>query len=744
MHASSLRSLVESRGGSVHVIPPRIADFSQPTLKLHHDLNSWLSDAGIKTFYSHQVEAWMESAFQKDILVVTGTSSGKSLCYNVPVLQDCLTEPVARALYIFPTKALAQDQLQKLTNLIKDDSILCATYDGDTPKNLRTAARNSANIVLTNPDMLHLGILPQHELWGKFLRGLRTIVIDEAHIYRGVFGGHLAWILRRLLRLCHWYGSYPRIIACSATIGNPEALLPSLTGRSATVIDRDGSPSGSKAIFMVPSSFEEPDPISPNRATADLLVEAIESHQRVLAFCRSRNGVELVLNHARKRLTALGLSENIVDSYRGGYSAEERRSIEEAVFRGDLLGLVSTNAMELGVDIGGLDVVILNGYPGRISSFWQQVGRAGRSGSDGSAIYLAHADPMEQFLALNPKFLLDTKNEKVFASIQNPYIAAAQVQCAAYERPISEDEAIAWQNEGLVNLEDCVNQGLVERNLDRYFYPSHTSPAAKVNIRGTREGTVQLLHENQMVGEMELWRAMQYAHVGAIYLHRGSQYESISLNIDEHVANVMPVQVDFFTVPVVQSLLDSLYEVKSRSIGRVGVAVHSVRVTTAVTGYRKVSSDGRTTISEHELKLPPQTLDTIGLRLTFDPSIIQPELSDDLKALHSLEHVLSSLAPVKVNCDRSDLGSAWFALDPATQCPSIYLFDMAMGGIGLSESLFEIIEELLLDCKQLLQECDCDNGCPLCLMSHRCESNNELIGKREALHLLTAISASPG
>src|SRR4051812_13901318 len=377
-----------------------------------------------------------------DVVVVTGTNSGKTLCYNLPSLHFIQSEPAARMLYLFPTKALAQDQLGKLSALLPD-GIRAGTYDGDTPQSTRSGLRRLAHIVLTNPDILHVGILPGHELWAKFFRSLRLIVLDEMHVYRGVFGSHVCGVLRRLLRLAEFHKSRPQIIACSATIGNPVELFQNLTGRKPVVIEEDGSPRGKRTfVFWNPPIVgDKPERMSANIVCSELMVGLAENGQRVLEFNRARISAELVLRYARKRAAKGGkIKPESIESYRAGYTPKERRQIEKALFKGELLGLAATNAMELGVDVGTLDAVIMNGYPGTISSFFQQAGRAGRGTRDGMAIMVAHDDPLEQFLIRKPQMLLQGVNESVAANPSNPQILSQQLLCAAHERPMLPSE----------------------------------------------------------------------------------------------------------------------------------------------------------------------------------------------------------------------------------------------------------------------------------------------------------------
>ncbi len=736
--AHVLGDFLADRPATVSTLSARGAKFGEVHGQLPESVLTAISKQGITKFYSHQAKAIDLALKGKDIIVVTGTSSGKSLCYNVPVLTNCATEPLARALYLFPTKALAQDQLGKLELLLEGSNSRAATFDGDTPKHQRSAIRKEAQIVLTNPDMLHLGILPQHELWTKFFRSLRTIVVDEAHSYRGVFGGHVGWVLRRLLRMCEWHGSHPQVIACSATVSHPGQLFEDLVGRSAVVVDEDGSPSGEKSIFIIEPIADDGrgNPSSPNVDSARLLADLSSRGVKTMAFCRARVSVELVVRTARKFLEGKGLDPSLIDSYRGGYSPEERRSIEQKLFKGELLGLATTNAMELGVDIGGLDAVILNGYPGRISSFWQQVGRAGRSREDSLAVLLTHADPLEQFIAQKPELILDGRVEPTIASFKNPYIAHSQLKCAAYERPIGFDEVERW------GVEDMINEGVLAGDFHeargRYFYPSYDPPAAKVNIRGSSSESIRLLIDGEILGEMEYWRALRNAHPGAIYLHRGESYVVTSLALDRGAATLERAQVDFFTMPVVQNVVEPGIQLEKREFDGLIVEAMGLTVTSSVSGFRRMKLDGMSVLDETGLQLPPQTFETTGLRFDFSELRLPIGDPNSMSIVHTLEHVFSALAPLRAGCDRRDLGSAWYAVSPDTMRSALFLFDDTPGGLGFSVGLIQELEKLFHDAETLLGGCDCEDGCPLCIFSPLCESGNEPLAKFLTLRFLQA------
>ncbi len=739
------------RLGHVETFEPREPEYAEPVHELKSELRARLDALGMRRLYVHQAAAYDAAMEGKNLAVVTGTASGKTLCYNLPVLERLLDEPNARAFYLFPTKALAQDQLGKLEELTAGLEVRCGAYDGDTPKAQRGAVRKGAHIVLTNPDMLHVGILPNHESWDKFLASLRFVVVDEMHAYRGVFGSHVACILRRLLRLAEWYGSRPQVIACSATIANPGELFKKLTGRPAEVIDRDGAPRGRRAVALVGQpSAEEAAERSPNRETGALLAEFSRHGVRSLAFCRARISAELVLRSARKRLEGSGGDPGLVESYRGGYTPKERRAIEQALFHGRLMGLATTNAMELGVDVGGLDAVVLNGFPGSIASFWQQVGRAGRGGREGVAVMIAHADPLEQFLVREPGLLFDRPVESVAINPGNRFVLSAQLRCAAFERAISQAEVSSFGPGALDVAESLVDAGDLEfkvvpslrGEVGMFFYISHDKPAPKVNIRGTEGPTVILYVGGEQLGEMERWRAFRNAHAGAVYLHRGQTYTVQDLDLARWEAHLTEGDVDHFTQPIVQAVLEPTVPIDAVRFEPYSASLMGLKVTTLVAAFRKMALDASTQLSEELLDLPPETYDSVGVRLELPAELATSEDPAVFGGVHAVEHALMAVAPLLAGCDRGDIESSWYSFCPDTLSPAVYVYDATPGGVGLAETLYERRGEWLEAALHLLTTCPCQDGCPSCTLSPRCESANGLLDKPSAVRLLESMVAA--
>ena len=715
------------------VFPPKEAETSPLPPYLHPSLVEVLQRAKINELYTHQTAAYRAWKEGLDVAIVTGTASGKTWCYNLPALESCLSEPVARCLYLFPTKALAQDQLGKLNDATENLPIYCATYDGDTPKSKRSAIRTSSHIILTNPDMLHLGILPQHETWGKFLRNLRLIVLDEMHSYRGVFGSHVALVLRRLLRLCAWYGSKPQIIGCSATIANAQEHFQNLTGRKPKTIEFSGAPRGPRYYFLMAN--DEAVAMPDSKATASIVTALSEHTLSSLSFCRSRAAVETTLVQTRRLFQGSFLKPDMVESYRGGYTAKERRDIEQQVFRGKLRALVSTNAMELGVDIGGLDAVVMNGVPSSIASFWQQAGRAGRGSNTGATFVLAGGDALEQYLVHHPDLIFQTPVERVTIHTGNPIILSQQLRCMAYERPIEPTELESLNVEAVDAAAGMQDEGTLQFRAGRYFYPSHEAPAPTVNIRTADSKTVTIKLDDQPLGTMEYWRALQHAHKGAIYLHRGESYEIQSLNLEALEATCTSTPQNFYTQPVVSSLVTAEARIAGYKWGPYDLTYAVLGVTQKVLGYRKVVFGEAAGMAFDELDLPASEFQSVGLQLDL-PLELLTQSEDFVGALHGLEHALMAVAPLFSGCERNDLSSAWMPVYPETMAPVLFVYDAIPGGLGLTERLLGSLPDWTFEALRLVESCDCETGCPRCLYSSRCEARNEALSKPGAIKLL--------
>lgn len=724
---------------------------------LPEELRQHLRDNGIYSLYSHQAEAWEATGRGDDIVIVTGTASGKTYCYNLRVAQTILQHKNARALYLFPTKALAQDQLGKLLGFEFDGRIRAATYDGDTPKAQRGAIRRTATIVLTNPDMLHLGILPNFEQWLDFLRNLRYVVVDELHAYRGVFGSHVGNVLRRLFRLCDGLGvEPPRVICCSATIGNPSELARNLTGRECDVIAEDGSPRiARRFLIWNPAPVgEEGERRSANIEASELLAGLISADIRTIAFVRARVTAELLLRYVRGVLAEKDPDKvDRVESYRGGYTPSERRDIERRLFGGELTAVTATNALELGIDVGGLDATIINGYPGSISSVWQQAGRAGRSIGDEEdedlalALYIAHNNPLEQHLARNPELLLDARHEHALANPQNPQILAQQLRCAAFEKPLSPADLDWFGDTARELVREMEDAGTLALRQGRYFTPGHESPAPEIDIRSAGGMRFDLLEADtyQRLGTVEEDRAFQTAHPGATYLHRGRQYLIESLDVAACAAVARATEVDFHTEATTDTSIDIQITIEEVPAGAAKLCFGGLTVTQQVTGFSRRALLTEEFLGYEYLDLPARSFDTLGVWLAF-PSTegkTEEELNAFGCAVHAAEHALVTALPVLAGCDPGDIGTSWYLGHHQTLGPVVFLFDAVPGGVGICESAFQRASEWILEARQALRGCPCEEGCPACLLTARCSARNEYLSKKGGLDLLLALQPVP-
>lgn len=724
------------RVGPVTERPPRAAAWAEPERPISPRLRARLAATGVDRLYTHQATAFDVVKSGRDAVIVTGTNSGKSLCYFLPTLDTLFEEPFSRAFFLYPTKALAQDQCRKLEDLTHGTGLEVATLDGDTPSRRRTAVKNLARIVLTNPDMLHYGILPNHDRWVVFLRSLRYVVLDEVHTYRGVFGGHVGFVLRRLLRLAAWHGAKPRVIACSATIGNPVELVLSLTGREPALVAEDGSPSGRR--LFVSASFGEEEAStgeSANVLTASVVTDLARNNVRTLAFSRSREGAELVLRYARERATDdPALPPHRLESYRAGYRAEDRRAIERRLANGDILGLSATNALELGVDIGGLDAVVLNGYPGTLAAFAQQSGRAGRGTRDGLTVFVPHDDPLERFLARSPERILDARNERVTSAHDNALILGQHLLCAAYERPLAEKEVAAFGPLADRVVADLIAAGTLREQAGLWFYPSHDPPARRVSLRGIGGETMRLLTGGEEVGTMEDWRARQFAHEGAIYLHRGERYLVVRHDAARGRIELQPTDAAFYTRPLLRSSLEVKATIESAELGALRASLVALHVAVELIGFERRSLKGGRVLAVEELEGLPRRFDTLGVRLDLPAACVAED--DGPASVHGVEHALSAVAPMLAGCDRGDLANAYYLLLPDTMRPAVFVYDDVPGGVGLASLLFRDRDRWLSQALELLTSCPCPEGCPSCLLVSQCPDGNRLLSKPGAIALL--------
>ena len=719
------------------VVPGRRETTAPMPADLQPALQAKLAAAGIHELYRHQAEAF-EAARDGSFAVVTATASGKSLAFNLPVLDALTADPKARAIYLYPTKALAQDQARALARLVPK-GVRPALYDGDTAPPERRAAREQASLLLTNPDMLHAGILPRHSAWGDVLHNLEWVVIDEAHAYRGVFGAHVVNVMARLRRLCRMYGSSPKFAIASATIANPGEAAGRLAGGRVTVIDDDGSPSAEREIAIWnPPLLDE---LLGVRAStlgeaATLLAGLIARDVRTIVFAKSRAGCELVYKYAREGLERHEPAKaRRLAAYRAGYTPEDRRRIEAALSDGSLLGVVATNALELGIDIGHLDCAISVGFPGSVSSLRQQWGRAGRRAA-GLGVYVAAEDALDQYFARHPDELLGRPVEAAVCNPANPAVLSVHLLCAAAERPIVEADAEHF-GPGVMQLAATLPE--LVRTREGFVYRGADHPSAGVSLRTTGQAVAIVeAKTGALLGQMEESRAHSSAHPGAVHLHQGEQYLVTELDLDHRVALVRPFNGAFYTQAKQLSSIGILGERTAET--RLGMRlVHGdIEMREQVVGYQRKRLSDHTVIDMTELDLPQRQYQTEAVWFTPD---VEPD-DDLLGTLHAAEHAMISLLPLLAICDRGDIGGLSTDLHFQTGVPTIFVYDGHPGGVGIAERGFELFELWVERTASLLRECPCKSGCPSCVQSPKCGNLNEPLSKAGALRLLARLAAT--
>ncbi|MGG3922526.1 DEAD/DEAH box helicase, partial [Geobacillus thermodenitrificans] len=682
-----------------------------------------LEARGIASLYTHQAAAYEVVQSGRNVVAVTPTASGKTLCYNLPVLQAIAKAPESRALYLFPTKALAQDQKNELNEIIAemDVPIYSYTYDGDTAPALRQKIRQAGHIVITNPDMLHTAILPHHTKWISLFEQLRYVVIDELHTYRGVFGSHVANVIRRLKRICAFYGSQPTFICTSATIANPQELAERLTGEPMTLIDNNGAPRGRKHIvFYNPPVVERTMNVrqSATKTAVELARQLLVNRIPTIVFARSRVRTELILSHLQAAVKER-IGETTIRGYRGGYLPNERRAIENGLRNGDIIGVVSTNALELGVDIGQLQACILTGYPGTIASTWQQAGRAGRRHGDSLVIMVASSSPLDQYIVSHPEYFFARSPETARINPDNMLILVDHLKCAAYELPFRRGETF-----GGIDVEDVldflVDQGVLHERAGRWHWMSDAFPAQNISLRSAAQENVVIIDisniaRHRVIGEMDRFSAMTLLHEEAIYLHEGTQYQVEKLDWEEKKAYVRQVDVEYFTDANLAVQLDVLSNDRSEERGAMAVHYGDVSVRAMATIFKKLKLSTFENIGSGPIRLPEETLHTSAVWFEWKevPSEFSPALFEHL--LVGLANVLSHLVPIFVMCDRSDVHVVPQLKALHSGRPTIFLYDRYPGGVGLSEAVFERYEEILENVKEWVKRCPCSDGCPSCI-----------------------------
>jgi DEAD/DEAH box helicase domain-containing protein len=702
---------------------------------------SALVATGVTSLYRHQAEAWEAAQRRENVIVTTGTASGKSLAFNLPVLDAIARDPKTRALYLYPTKALSQDQARALAEL-RLKGLRPAIYDGDTPSERRWQIRKWSNVILTNPDMLHVGVLPHHDRWGDVLSNLRYVIVDEAHVYRGVFGSHVANVLRRLRRLAGIYGAEPQFLLASATIANAGELAEALIGEHATVIDRDTSPKAERDVVIWNPPLLDAElglRASPLGDASRLLAQLTSRGLRAICFAKSRKAAELIHRFTVERVDTATASR--LAPYRAGYTPEQRREIERRLVGGELLGVTATDALELGIDIGLLDCAISVGFPGTVASLHQQWGRAGRRGH-GLAILVASDDALDQFFAREPEALLSRQVEAAILDHSNPRILDPHILSAAYEAPLDEKDVATLGSEALRRAAELPE---LERTSAGFVWKGRDYPAARISLRSGDGDAFTVIDATTgaLLGLVERERAYSTVHEGAVYLHLGEQYLVETLDLEGRVAVVAPASVEWYTQ--VKKETQTTIENAERVERRLGVDLHFGRVSVSeqvVAFARKAVRDGAT-IDVVPMLMPVTTFETEAI--WFSPTAGQLEGLEQmpklLGTLHAAEHTLIALLPLWAMCDRWDIGGLSTNVHYQTGRPTIFVYDGHAGGVGITARGFDRFEDWVEDTTHLLQRCPCVAGCPSCVQSPKCGNLNEPLDKSSARTLLERMLA---
>ncbi len=707
-----------------HILPATPALFAPLPLDLKPELAAALAGRGIEHLYSHQAEAYDAVRGGRHLVVVTPTASGKTLCYNLPVLQRLLEDPERRAIYLFPTKALAQDQLAELGALKHGLPIdlRIDTYDGDTSPGRRAAIREAGHIVMTNPDMLHTGVLPHHTRWRRLFSSLEFVVIDELHTYRGLFGSQVANVIRRLKRICEFYGSHPTFICASATIANPLQLARRLLEEDdIALVDRNGAPRGERRlIFYNPPLLNRELGVRRSSMLEARRIAApwIRSGIQTIVFCRSRLQVEVMLSYLREDLAPRLDANKRVRGYRAGYLPLHRREIEAGLRAGDITGVVSTNALELGIDIGSLQTSVLVGYPGTIASTWQQLGRAGRrAGSVG--VFVASSSPLDQFIVRHPEYFLSSDPEEGLVDPDNLLILAGHLQAGLFELPFEDQERLGRADVRQL-LQLFEEDGSATRSAGRWFWSRQAFPAEEIHLRRIAANNVIIIDTShprpQVIGEMDQFSTPVFLHEEAVYLHEGAQYHVDRLDWDEKKAYVRPVEVDYYT----DALSSVTIQVLDTFAGPDGepVARHhgEVKVTALASMFKKIRFHTHENIGSGPIHLPEQTLHTTGYWLTLDSGLWNALGRETLEAgLQGMAHSLRHVASLRLMCDPRDLGAIAEVRSVTTKLPTVTVYEIYPGGVGYASRMYDLHHQLLEDAASLVRECPCAAGCPSCI-----------------------------
>jgi DEAD/DEAH box helicase domain-containing protein len=752
---SALDSLRQQRWYSgqiagIEPLPSRAPTYAEPGPPLPNPLADLVERLGIPRLYSHQVELLRHARAGKNVVITTATASGKTLAFNLPVFETMLGSGSATALYLYPMKAVTQDQLKVLKRFEQELGLElhAAVYDGDTPADKRPRIRRQSRLVLSNPYELHQ-ILPYHYQWQQFYRNLRYCIVDEAHTYRGVFGSNVAQLIRRFRRICAYHGSDPQFFLASASIANPQELAEKLTGKEFVHVGSDGAPRGRTwLVFWNPLASaghdrnarhlgscpkpEEPTP-SIHVQTQQLVAHFAKAGFQTVCFVPSRRLAELISRWVKEHTPELAVSP-----YRAGYVPEDRRSIEAGLSSGALRGVVSTDALELGIDIGSLDCIVIAGFPGSFASFWQQAGRAGRKLQDSVVVFIGYADALNQYLLRNPALILKRGFESAVVDLENPYIVKGHLACAASELPLRKEEVDETRQSAVKALEDEL---ALRRTPVGWIYAGRTRPQEEVALEAIEESAIEIVADGRVIETMDKTRACREAYPGAVLLHQGETYLVKTLDLEQQRAEVERKDVDFHTQVITREEM-RLLETREHRLLNPGIALSlgRIEVTATHTGYRVKKYDQL--LSTHPLSLPPVKFPTVGIWLVFSGEALtglHDQGHDSVGGLHAAEHALIALAPLVAMCDPLDIGGGSYAYFPDTRLPTILIYDGYEHGIGIAEKLYSEFDRLSRVARDLVVQCGCEKGCPACVLSPRCGDANEPIDKQSAAAILTSL-----
>jgi len=725
----------------IEVLPAREPEYGELGEPLPAALSRYLDARGIR-LYSHQCEAVEALRAGRNVILCTPTASGKTLGFDLPVFETLARDRRAAALFVYPTKALSNDQLKVFREMERATGIRAdaAVYDGDTPVSRRGRIREISRIILTNPHELH-HVLPWHSKWERFFRNLRYVVFDEAHRYRGVFGSNVAFVIRRLRRIARFYGASPSFVLSTATLANPQEFGEKLAGLPFDVISGDGSPRGGKTFLFYNPFFDGAGALSPHQETRDLFLYFVKRGLQTLCFTASRRMAELIALWSKEATKAGSALSGQIAAYRAGYLPQERREIEDALKRGLLTGVTSTNALEVGIDIGSLDCVIISGYPGTVLATWQQAGRSGRRNREALAVLVAFQDPLDQYLMKHPGSFFGKPHEQAIIDLANPYILSGQLLCAVAELPFDagrEDTLPGEASAGL--LPELAAEGLVKETPHGWVYTGRGRPVEAVGLDHIARDAYRITCEGALLETMDVSQACREAHLGAVLLHQGESYVVRRFDAENRLVEVERRDVDYYTRAIKAVDLEILGTKDMRRMGRMIFCLGELEVTETTLGYKVIRDDQ--VAAREDLELPPLRFRTTGLWFTIPDELRRAIHDRGLSfggALHALEHAMIAILPFEVLCDRWDIGGLSTPGHPGTGEPTIFLYDGYEGGIGLTEKTQGLMDRVTRLTLELIRDCPCETGCPACILSPKCGNDNRPMDKQGALLLLAGM-----